>query len=149
MPTQGNQATGSLTLTQQKGYVQIKGKIQGLTPGAHGFHIHMFGDLRAPDGMSAGGHFDPHGHKHGGPDSQERHAGDLGNVQANDQGVADVNVKAPKLELHFVVGRSFVVHANEDDLKSQPAGNAGPRVAVGVIGIAESKAMMKATPKRR
>lgn len=146
-PTKGNKVSGTLLLTQQKGYVLVKGTVQGLTPGDHGFHIHMFGDLRAADGMSAGGHFNPQGHKHGGLDSAERHAGDLGNIHASRDGVATVNVKATGLELHFVLGRSIVVHAKADDLKTQPAGDSGPRIGVGVIGIAEVKgaAMM---PKR-
>ena len=138
MPTQGNQASGVLVLTQYKGYVQISGSIKGLTPGAHGFHVHQFGDLRAPDGASAGAHFDPAGHKHCGPGDKERHIGDLGNVQAYNEGVAKVSMKAEGLRLHFIVGRSLVVHAEEDDLKTQPSGNSGPRVGVGVIGIAEA-----------
>ena len=150
MPTQGNQASGVLVLTQFKGYVQITGSIKGLTPGAHGFHVHQYGDLRAPDGASAGAHFDPGGgHKHGGPESKERHIGDLGNVQADNEGVAKVNVKGEGLQLHFIVGRSLVVHAEEDDLKTQPSGNSGPRVGVGVIGIAEApKPTIKTGAKR-
>jgi Cu-Zn family superoxide dismutase len=133
----GDKVAGSLMLKQEKGYVVVTGEITGLTPGKHGFHIHMFGDLRAPDGMSVGGHYNPKGHPHGGPDSKEHHEGDLGNIDANDAGVAKVNAKAMDVELHHIVGRSIVVHAKADDLKSQPAGDAGPRIAVGVIGLAE------------
>ena len=143
-PTQGNQTGGTLMLTQNKGSVQITGRVTGLTPGAHGFHIHEYGDLTAPDGKSAGAHFDPKGHhKHGGPTSRERHAGDLGNIQADDKGVAKVNIRADGLDLHFVIGRSMVVHANEDDLKTDPSGNSGARIGVGVIGIAAPRAMTK------
>ncbi len=137
MPTKGNDVHGTLVLAQQDGFVHVTGKVTGLTPGEHGFHIHEFGDLRAPDGTSAGGHFNPHGTKHGGPNDEERHPGDLGNITANAQGVAEVDTKAMGLQVHFVLGRSFVVHAGKDDLKSQPSGDAGPRVAVGVIGLAE------------
>ena len=139
-PTKGNDMVGgTLSLTQHKGYVLVKGSVHGLTPGDHGFHIHMFGDLRDPAGMSAGGHFNPGGHKHGGPESAERHAGDLGNIRAGENGVAPVNIKAKGLELHYVIGRSMVVHAKADDLKSDPSGESGARIGVGVIGIAEQK----------
>jgi Cu-Zn family superoxide dismutase len=137
--TKGNQVSGVLKLTQREGFVHVTGEVRGLTPGEHGFHIHEFGDLTAPDGTSAGGHFNPDGHEHGGPDDAERHAGDLGNITANAQGVAAVDIKAKGLMVHFVLGRSMVVHGGKDDLKSQPSGDAGPRVALGVIGIAQPK----------
>ncbi len=130
---------GTLLLRQQGKDVVLSGEISGLKPGEHGFHIHEFGDLRAPDGMSTGPHFNPEGHDHGGPHSGKRHAGDLGNVKADKNGVAKVDVKAEGLMLHFIIGRSLVVHADPDDLKSQPSGNAGARIGVGVIGIAEVK----------
>jgi Cu-Zn family superoxide dismutase len=76
------------------------------------------------------------GVRHCGPADRSRHAGDLGNITANSQGEAQVDKLAKGLELHFVIGRSIVVHAGEDDLKSQPSGNAGDRVALGVIGFA-------------
>src|SRR5215218_2470289 len=99
MPMKDSKVGGTITLVQEKGYVQVTGEVTGLTPGKHGFHIHMYGDLRAPDGMSAGGHYNPHGHPHGGPDAKEHHEGDLGNVDANDKGVAKVDVKADHVEL--------------------------------------------------
>jgi superoxide dismutase, Cu-Zn family len=130
---------GTLLLRQQGKDVVVTGEVSGLKPGEHGFHIHEFGDLRAPDGTSAGAHFNPEGHDHAGPESDKRHAGDLGNIKADRSGVAKVNVKAEGLSLHFVIGRSLVVHADPDDLKSQPSGNAGARIGVGVIGLAEVK----------
>lgn len=139
MPTQGQQVKGVILLRQQEDGVMVTGEVRGLEPGEHGFHIHEFGDLRHPEGASAGGHFNPEGHKHGGPDDRERHAGDLGNITANQQGVAKVKVLARDLKLHFAIGRSIVVHGKADDLKSQPSGDAGPRVALGVIGFAEVK----------
>ncbi|MEZ6133181.1 MAG: superoxide dismutase family protein [Planctomycetaceae bacterium] len=139
LATKGNDTSGTLMLTQQDDYVHVKGSVHGLTPGEHGFHIHEFGDLRDPSGKSAGGHFNPHGTKHGGPEDKERHPGDLGNITADANGMAKVDKKAKGLKLHFVLGRSFVVHAGKDDLKSQPSGDAGARVAVGVIGFAEVK----------
>jgi Cu-Zn family superoxide dismutase len=141
MPTKASNSdvAGVVRLKQEKGYVQVTGQVTGLTPGKHGFHIHMYGDVTAPDGTSAGGHYNPHGLPHGGPHSKARHDGDLGNIEANADGVANVNVKANKVELHHVLGRSIVVHGGVDDLKSQPAGDAGPRVGIGVIGLAETK----------
>ncbi|WP_339742024.1 superoxide dismutase family protein [uncultured Rubinisphaera sp.] len=135
----GYDVQGTLMLTKKGENVQVSGEIKGLTPGQHGFHIHQYGDLRAADGKSAGGHFNPDGVDHGGPDDKHHHAGDLGNIEADKNGVAKVNKTAKGLKLHFVIGRSIVVHAGVDDLKSQPSGDAGPRAAVGVIGIAESK----------
>jgi len=134
--TKGNKVFGMLTLKQHDGWVHVKGRVRGLTEGEHGFHIHQFGDTRSPDGKSAGGHFNPDGHDHGGPSDAKHHAGDLGNITANADGVANVDIKAKGLTVISVIGRSFVVHGGKDDLKSQPSGAAGPRVGVGVIGIA-------------
>jgi superoxide dismutase, Cu-Zn family len=141
MPTKASKSNvgGTIEFQQEKGYVLVTGEVSGLTPGKHGFHIHMFGDLSAPDGTSAGGHYNPHDRPHGGPNSKQRHEGDLGNIEANAQGVAKVNVKASNLNLHHILGRSLVVHGGADDLKSQPSGNAGPRVGVAVIGLAAPK----------
>ncbi|MGD9648436.1 MAG: superoxide dismutase family protein [Pirellulales bacterium] len=130
-------AAGTIVFKAEKGYVLVTGEVTGLTPGKHGFHIHMFGDLRAADGTSAGGHYNPDGHEHGGPDSESHHAGDLGNIEANSEGVAKVQVKSKDLKIQDILGRSVVVHGDADDLKSQPSGNAGPRVALGVIGLAD------------
>jgi Cu-Zn family superoxide dismutase len=131
--------SGTLLLKQEKDTLVITGEIAGLKPGKHGFHVHTYGDLRSADGSSAGGHYAPEGHEHGGPESSEHHAGDLGNITAGDDGVAKVDVKSSDLRLHFIIGRSLVVHADPDDLKSQPAGNSGPRIAVGVIGVANTE----------
>lgn len=135
-PTKDNKARGVIVLMQTKQGVRLRGRVRNLKPGQHGFHIHQYGDLRSHDGKSAGGHFAPKGHKHGGPKDAEHHAGDLGNITANSSGVANVDILAKELKLHFVIGRSIVVHGGADDLKSQPSGNAGPRVALGVIGFA-------------
>jgi Cu-Zn family superoxide dismutase len=131
---------GVVSFKQESGALLVSGEISGLKPGEHGFHIHEFGDLRDPAGESAGGHYDPRGHQHGGLESKERHAGDLGNIEANDNGVATFNIKVPGLKLASIVGRSIVVHGKADDLKSQPSGAAGPRVGIGVIGIAKAPA---------
>lgn len=123
--------------------VHVTGRIEGLTPGKHGFHVHEFGDLSdTKTGNSAGSHFAPGGTPHGLPDSKTRHAGDLGNVTAGEDGVALVDHRDAALELHgerSIVGRALVVHANPDD-GGQPTGNAGGRVAFGVVGIANPAA---------
>lgn len=134
--TSGSDVKGVIMLKQEDGYVHLTGKVINLEPGEHGFHIHEFGDLTKADGTAAGGHFNPDGHEHGAPGA-ESHAGDLGNITADDSGVAKIDTKAEGLKLHIVLGRSIVVHAKADDLKSQPSGDAGPRVGVGVIGIAK------------
>lgn len=138
VPMQDSDVTGLIHLKQMDGFVHLSGRIEGLQPGQHGFHIHEFGDLTKRDGTSAGGHFNPEGHPHAGPDDEKRHAGDLGNVDADDSGVAEVDIRAEGLQLTSVLGRSLVVHAKADDLKSQPSGDAGARKAVGVIGIAKN-----------
>ena len=129
---------GIITFTQSDGYVEIKGEITGLTPGEHAFHVHEFGDCSSPDGKSAGAHFNPDDKPHGGPEDTERHVGDLGNLKADDSGKAEVNIQDKVIKLggpHSIIGRSLIVHAKPDDLKSQPAGNAGDRIACAVIGI--------------
>jgi Cu-Zn family superoxide dismutase len=139
-PTKGQDVHGVIALNQAANGVEIIGEITGLTPGKHGFHIHEFGDLRSDDGSSAGGHFNPDMHPHGSPQDPRHHAGDLGNITADQNGKAMVKMTMPGLRVHFIIGRSIVVHGKADDLKSQPAGDAGPRVAVGVIGIAGKSA---------
>lgn len=135
-PTKGNRVQGTVTFTQVEGGVRIVAVVDHLEPGKHGFHIHEFGDCSAADGSSAGGHFNPKKTKHGAPEAVERHAGDLGNLAADGKGHAryDRIDKIITLEGEdTIIGRSIVVHANEDDYKTQPTGNAGGRVACGVI----------------
>src|SRR5690606_13970702 len=98
-----NKVRGTLRFKQKGDTCIITGQVRNLTPGKHGFHIHEFGDLSSPDGTAAGGHYNPDGHKHGGPDDKERHVGDLGNIEADANGVAKVNMKVEGLKLHFVL----------------------------------------------
>jgi superoxide dismutase, Cu-Zn family len=131
---------GVLHFTQKGHEVEIRGEITGLTPGKHGFHVHEYGDCTDPKGMSAGAHFNPEGKKHGGPHSKERHVGDLGNITADKSGKAVVKMTDKLIALHgkhSIIGRSIIVHAKEDDEKTDPSGEAGGRIACGVIGIAD------------
>ena len=144
-PTRGHQARGAIEFAQTRNGVRITGTIRGLEPGQHGFHIHEFGDLRSTDGTSAGGHFNPSGEQHGAPGQSQHHYGDLGNIEANEEGVATVDINADWMKVHFILGRALVVHAGADDLKSQPAGDAGDRAGVGVIGVAQSRAAQQPT----
>ena len=138
-PTEGNQVHGAVTFTQKGNKVVVRAEVAGLTPGLHGFHIHEKGDCSAPDATSAGGHLNPGNSSHGGPSGSPRHAGDLGNLKANEYGKATLNVEVDGLTVgegpNGVVGKGAVVHAKADDLKSQPAGDSGARVACGVIAL--------------
>ena len=139
-PTAGNNVTGSVTFTQSGETVKVVADITGLTPGKHGFHIHEFGDCSSSDGSSAGGHFNPTHKQHGAPDASDRHAGDLGNIEADASGKAllEWSDKVMKLSgADSIVGHAVIVHEKEDDLKTQPTGNAGGRLACGVIGVAK------------
>jgi Cu-Zn family superoxide dismutase len=140
MPLGESKVSGTLTFTQKDGFIEITGEITGLTPGEHAFHVHEFGDCSSKDGMSTGGHFNPDHKHHGGPDSESRHVGDLGNIKADDSGKVDLHIEDKLIQLHgphSIVGRGLIIHAKADDLRSDPAGNAGGRIACGVIGIAK------------
>lgn len=115
--------------------VKIVADVHGLTPGKHGFHIHEKGDC-GNDGEAAGSHFNPSSSKHGGPDSAERHAGDLGNLEAGSDGKAHYERIDKVIKLNgpeSIVGRALIVHEKEDDFKTQPTGASGAKVACGVI----------------
>ncbi|MBK1681613.1 superoxide dismutase family protein [Rhodocyclus tenuis] len=136
-PTAGNTASGVVRFFPEDGRLRVTADISGLTPGAHGFHVHDKGDCSAPDGSSAGGHFNPGGKAHGHPDSTEHHAGDLPQLLADAAGVAHLSAYSSVLSVGGlsgdVLGRSIVIHAASDDFKTQPAGNSGARLACGVI----------------
>ncbi len=142
-----NQAgvTGTVKFTQQEGKkVRIQAELSGLTPGLHGFHIHEWGNL-TNGCMTAGPHYNPHGKTHAGPNNEIRHVGDLGNIQAGEDGKATYDIEDHLINIYGsvgnVIGRSVVVHAGVDDLgtggneESLKTGNAGARVVCGVIGL--------------
>lgn len=139
-PTKGNNVDGTITFTQTKGGIKVVAHVEGLTPGKHGFHIHQYGDISAPDGTSTGGHFNPENVNHGAPGDKIRHVGDLGNLEAGADGKANLEYTDKVISMsgaHSIIGRGIIVHTGEDDLTSQPTGAAGARVAYGVIGIAK------------
>ncbi|XP_076929403.1 superoxide dismutase [Cu-Zn], chloroplastic [Bidens hawaiensis] len=135
---------GVVTLTQEDdGPTTVNVKVTGLTPGPHGFHLHEFGDT-TNGCISTGPHFNPNGLTHGAPEDEIRHAGDLGNIIANADGVAEATIVDKQIPLsgpNAVVGRAFVVHELADDLGkgghelSLSTGNAGGRLACGVVGL--------------
>ena len=138
-PRSGSQVHGTVTFTQAgSDIVRVTGEISGHSKGPRGFHIHAVGDCSDPKAMSAGGHFNPAKHNHGGPYDPGRHAGDLGNLNFNDQGVAKVNFVVGDISISSdrpdgIIGKAVVVHMDRDDLKTDPTGNAGGRAACGVI----------------
>jgi len=137
-PTKGNKAQGTLHFVQEEDGLHITGEITGLTPGKHGFHAHQNGDCSSADASSAGGHFNPEEMPHGAEDAAKRHAGDFGNIIASQTGSAHID-KIDKVATlsgkDSIIGRAIIIHQGADDLKSQPSGDAGARVACGVVGV--------------
>lgn len=136
--TEGNQASGVVRFVEEDGTVRIDATLNGLKPGAHGFHIHEKGDCSAPDASSAGEHFSPDDAPHGSPRDlpHAHHVGDLGNVVAEENGSAEVVVEDAEMRLNgadSIIGRAVIVHAGQDDFETQPSGDAGDPVGCGVI----------------
>ena len=142
---------GTLTLTSNAdGSTSVKGAFTGLEAGLHGLHVHEFGDT-TNGCMSTGPHFNPFGKDHGAPTEENRHAGDLGNITVNDDGSCEVDITDKQIPLegaNNIIGRAFVIHELEDVLgkgdHSEPGtqgktslttGNAGARLACGVVGL--------------
>lgn len=139
-PTAGNKCHGTVRFTQDGETVKVVATIEGLNPGQkHAFHIHQYGDCSSADGMSAGGHYNPENHQHGLPEAEMRHAGDLGNLEADGEGKAHLEVTVSNISIagtkNPIIGRGIIVHAKVDD-GGQPVGNAGARIGCGVIGVA-------------
>ena len=137
-PTTGNSARGTVTFTQDGDEVRVRANLSGLKPGAeHGFHVHEKGDCSSGDGMSAKGHFNPLGKPHAHAGTSERHAGDLPSLKSDAAGNASLNTELDVITVSpgqaSVVGRGLIVHAQPDDFKTQPTGNAGARSACAVI----------------
>ncbi len=138
-PTQGNATAGTVRFEQQRHAVIVFARVTGLKPNQeHGFHVHEKGDCSSADGMSAGGHFNPTGKPHGHFSGTERHVGDMPNLRADANGVAETRFMMTGMEVGTggatdIVGKGLIVHVNPDDYTSQPTGNAGGRLACAVI----------------
>jgi superoxide dismutase, Cu-Zn family len=140
-PTTGQTATGTVTFKDVADGTEVTVDLKSVPPGVHGFHVHE-GASCADDAKAAGGHFNPNNMPHAAPDATSHHAGDFGNVTADDKGEVhasfvthSVTVAAGTLS---AVGHTVVLHGNPDDLTTQPAGNAGPRIACGAVTMAGS-----------
>lgn len=140
-PASKSKVKGTATFVEVEGGVEITANLEGLKAGDHGWHVHEKGDCSAPDAKSAGEHFNPDNKKHGAPDADERHAGDFGNLTAGKDGKATKTLTMKGVTLAdgptSLVGKALIVHDKKDDMKSQPSGNAGNRIACGVIKTAE------------
>ncbi len=134
----GSAVSGTVVFREAAGSVAVALSLTGVAPGLHGFHVHEVGDCSAADGTSAGGHFNPHGANHGAADGEARHAGDMGNVEADAAGNVTAELTITGITLtpglpHSIGGRSLILHAKPDDYVTQPTGNAGARIGCGVI----------------
>ncbi len=136
-PKSKSKAKGTITFKEVADGIEVTAEVEGLSPGDHAWHVHEKGDCSAPDAASAGGHFNPSGKKHGAPDADEHHEGDFGNLTAGKDGKASKTFVMKGITLgeddKSVVGKGFIVHEKADDMKTQPTGNAGGRIACGVI----------------
>jgi Cu-Zn family superoxide dismutase len=133
---------GTAVLTDDPAGTRIALDLSKLPPGSHGFHIHAIGKCTPPDFTSAGGHFNPLVRKHGTQNPEGWHAGDLPNLTVASDGTLKTEVLArdvtlgsstSALSLFPPSGTALVIHANPDDERTDPAGNAGARIACGVI----------------
>ena len=136
-PTSGNSAQGTVKFYETDDGLRAAVSLRDLSPGAHGFHIHQNPSC-ANDAQAAGGHWDPHDtNDHGSPDENlsDRHAGDLGNVEPGADGTVETTITVPTYDPdeHDLDDLAVVVHAGRDDLETDPAGDAGARVACGII----------------
>ncbi len=138
-PAEGMDVAATVTFTEGEGGVTVHGEVSGAEPGHHGFHLHEVGDCSSADFKSSGGHFNPAGVDHAGPEAATRHAGDWGNLTVGEDGTGTLTLTTDLLTVgegeHSVVGRAVVLHGGEDDLESQPSGAAGPRIACGVVAL--------------
>lgn len=135
----GSIVSGQLSITPMGDGIHFRGELGGFKPNStHAIHIHEKGDCSAADASSAGGHFNPANVKHGRVSAPPHHAGDMDNIVADAKGVAKVDSHASGPVLgggapNDAIGRAVIVHASADDYTSQPSGDAGERVACGVI----------------
>jgi Cu-Zn family superoxide dismutase len=131
---------GKATFAPAKDGVTLMVRVEGLKPGLHGIHVHGVGKCEGPEFTSAGGHFNPAGKKHGLVSPMGHHGGDLPNLRVGADGKGELSAKLAgvslgegQASLFHDGGTALVIHGGEDDEKTDPAGNSGPRVACGVI----------------
>ena len=135
--TRGNSAAGTVWFQQDGADVLVRGRVTGLAPNQqHGFHVHEKGDCSSGDGLSSGAHLNPTGMPHG-PQSGAHHAGDLPALQADANGAAQIRMRVAGSVFGpgggALAGKGLIVHSGADDYATQPTGNAGARIACGVI----------------
>ena len=134
-PLAGSEVTGMVTFSRKAGDTLVEVNLSHLAPGQHGFHVHEKADCSSADGLSAGGHYNPTGVNHGGPE-MPHHVGDLGNITAGADGTVNINFHVKNLDVsgeHGVVGHAIIIHAAPDDFTTQPSGNSGKRLGCGII----------------
>ncbi|MDP6151910.1 MAG: superoxide dismutase family protein [Phycisphaeraceae bacterium] len=140
---ENNHVHGWVKFHQHGAKVHVTAEVQGLDKDAlHAIHIHELGDISSGNGKSTGGHYNPDGHDHALPGVSKRHAGDLGNLHANGQGVATLDLTVDVITINGrwnpILGRAIIIHAKKDD-GGQPTGNAGSRLGQGAIGLAKAQ----------
>jgi Cu-Zn family superoxide dismutase len=133
----GSSLAGFVTVKRRAGVVKLFLNVVNAPPGEHGVHLHQTGDCTAADASSAGPHWNPENHQHGGP-ADAAHLGDLGNLHVDETGRGLLTITSPAWSLgdgteYDILGRALVVHERADDLLTQPAGNSGARIGCGVI----------------
>ncbi len=134
--------SGQAVFTQMGDNIKMVVSLANVSPGEHAVHIHAIGDCSAPDGTSAGGHWNPTGVAHGKWGEGEFHLGDIGNMMVDAQGMGTIELTTNLWEMNTgsdidIVGKAMVVHAEADDFVSQPSGNAGARIGCGVIVLGQ------------
>ena len=142
--TSGSDVTGTAVFKQNGDAITLTIEIQNTAPGLHGVHIHEYGDCSAPDGTSAGGHWNPTNTAHGKWGEGEFHLGDIGNIMVGEDGTGSIELTTDLWEIGTgsildVVGKGIIVHADADDFTSQPSGAAGARIGCGAIAAVETR----------
>jgi Cu-Zn family superoxide dismutase len=150
-PTQGSgsQARGTIEFLRDQEDLVVRIRVSRVAPGDKAIHVHEHGDCGGEGAAAAGGHFNPTAHHHGGPTGTDRHVGDFGNVTVGKDGQGKKELRFASIagfDWKDFVGRSVVLHENADDLKSQPSGNSGKRIACGVLRASGAKADAPASP---
>lgn len=148
-PSTGATAHGAVHFTQlSDGTVDVQADLFGVPPGVHGFHVHENGDC-SNNGQAAGGHFNPMNMPHAAPDMASHHAGDFGNVTADEKGEVHAKFNTHSVTVAAgttsAVGHAVILHANPDDLTTQPTGNAGARIACGIVTMMDASQMQGMT----